>query len=61
MAISVLRDETRQCISKRQQTKREAKKAIKAMECHTGRMIAYRCPWCSWWHVGHPLGKTKAS
>lgn len=59
MAISVLLDESRQCLSKRQMNKRDAKRAIKAMECFTGRMIAYRCGWCGFWHIGHPLGKTK--
>lgn len=61
MAATALRSEDRQCRSKRQQTKREAKRAIRLMEQHAGRMVAYRCGWCGWWHVGHPLGKTRRS
>jgi hypothetical protein len=37
--------------------KAAARQTMSASSHHTekrGRLIAYRCPWCAFWHVGHP-------
>jgi hypothetical protein len=34
-----------------------ARQTMSASRHHTekrGRLIVYRCPWCEFWHVGHP-------
>lgn len=44
-----------QCKGKvRYPTKREAKRSCRSAEQYVGRMQAYRCPWCSAFHIGHP-------
>lgn len=39
--------------------KADAKRARSRAETHgilrRGRMVIYRCPWCSNWHLGHPV------
>lgn len=43
------------CAGKRQYARgREARKAARVTQSFGGgRMEAYRCQWCDWWHVGH--------
>lgn len=45
-----------QCIGKRRYEKADAKKVARHTETTYGggKLDAYRCPHCDWWHVGHP-------
>lgn len=43
------------CVGKRQYAQgRHARLAARRAQSNGGgRMHAYRCPWCDWFHVGH--------
>lgn len=46
-----------QCIGKRTyRSKHDAKRAARRAETSFGggKLDAYRCPHCAWFHVGHP-------
>lgn len=48
--------EQAQCTGKRQhRTKVDAKRAARQSErLVKGQLDSYRCPWCGWFHNGHP-------
>lgn len=56
MVSTFIGDVDRQCAGKRTYiAKRDAKAAARGAERFLGRMVAYRCPHCTRWHVGHPV------
>ena len=46
----------RSCQGKvRYETKAEAKSRIKRVAGFAGTLRAYRCPYCGYFHIGHPI------
>ena len=38
----------------RYQDRAAAKRAIRRLQGRDGRLRAYPCSWCPWFHIGHP-------
>jgi hypothetical protein len=43
------------CMKIRYWSRARARAACRRMRAigDTGRLNAYRCSWCGWWHIGH--------
>lgn len=55
MTVTILRSVEAQCGSKRTYSHKGAKRAARGvMTKGGGRVVAYRCPHCDRYHVGHP-------
>lgn len=57
-------DESKGCLGKRRYEPHQgdqARKQARRLHDHgRGGVMAYRCPWCDGWHVGHRLKDPKA-
>lgn len=50
----------RQCGHKRRYADAIAAGNVARYFRHQGQHLApYRCPWCGWWHIGHPNKRQK--
>lgn len=55
-------DEEWTCRRKRQcSSRKRAIDVARRAQADYGRMRAYRCPFCSWYHVGHPPSTRRVS
>jgi hypothetical protein len=45
----------RECGTKKKYRKEEISNVARALTLKEGELLkGYRCPWCAWWHIGHP-------